>query len=104
VVASPELLRQELMQLLPGKAVLVDIGECTPRFILSRAIVHRLLTTVRATVLAAAKRAGVADALTCLSIKTQPHPIVLTEARRLGYLPGPSPPPSCARLLPAAFS
>lgn len=86
-IADPALLRRELAHLLPLPATLEALAAATPRFLISRTSVRALLQAAQHTVQTAAQRAGIAHTFTCLSIKTQPHHVVLEEALALGYLP-----------------
>jgi diaminopimelate decarboxylase len=86
-IADAAQLRCELKRLLPGEHTLGKLANATPRFLMSRASVRSLLTAAQQTITAAAAQAGIPDVMTCLSIKTQPHHIVLEEALKLGFYP-----------------
>lgn len=86
-IADAAQLRCELKRLLPGEHTLAKLANATPRFLMSRASVRSLLMAAQQTITAAAAQAGIPDVMTCLSLKTQPHHIVLEEARELGFFP-----------------
>ena len=73
----------ELNRLLPANTS--DVS--TPRFMLSRATVRdQLISHKEAIERALAQLTNPPALKMCLSVKTQPHPVVLAEARDAGYL------------------